>query len=45
MSIFDQIVNSVKYVADVEAQTGDNFLEKTYNWVATQPDMVGSVAV
>lgn len=32
-------------LADVEAQTGSNFLEKTYNWVAAQPDMVGSLAV
>ena len=32
-------------LADVEAQTGSNFLEKTYNWVAAQPDMVGAVAV
>lgn len=32
-------------LADVEAQTGDNFLEKTYNWVSSQPDMVGAVAV
>jgi len=33
------------HLTDVEAQTGDNFLEKTYNWVASQPDMVGAVAV
>lgn len=32
-------------LADVEAQAGDNFLEKTYNWVATQPDMTDAVAV
>jgi hypothetical protein len=30
---------------DVEAQAGDNFLTKAYNWVALQPDMLGSVAV
>ena len=30
---------------DVEAQVGDNFLTKAYNWVALQPDMLGSVAV
>jgi hypothetical protein len=32
-------------LADVEAQAGDNFLTKAYNWVALQPDMLGSVAV
>jgi hypothetical protein len=32
-------------LADVEAQAGDNFLTKAYNWVALQQDMIGSVAV
>lgn len=29
----------------VEAQQGDSFLEKCYNWVMSQPDMSGSVGV
>jgi hypothetical protein len=32
-------------LADVEAQQGASFLEKSYNWVASQDDMSGSVAV
>ena len=32
-------------LADVEAATGDNFLDKCYSWVMTQDDMNGSVAV
>ena len=32
-------------LADVEAQTGSNFLEKTYNWVIQQPDMACAVGV
>jgi len=32
-------------LADVEAQQGASFLEKSYNWVASQDDMFGSVAV
>jgi hypothetical protein len=32
-------------LADVEAQTGLTFLEKSYNWVASQADMAGAVAV
>lgn len=32
-------------LADVEAQDGDVFLEKVYNWVAAQDDMVGSTGV
>ncbi len=32
-------------LADVEAQAGDNFLDKCYSWVMTQEDMAGSVAV
>lgn len=32
-------------LADVEAQTGDNFLAKCYSWVMTQTDMDGSVGV
>lgn len=32
-------------MADVEAQTGDNFLTKCYAWVMAQPDMDGSVGV
>lgn len=32
-------------LADVEAQAGLTFLEKSYNWVASQDDMSGSVAV
>lgn len=30
---------------DVEEQFGTEFLAKCYNWVASQPDMVGSTAV
>jgi hypothetical protein len=29
----------------IEAQTGAAFLEKVYNWVATQEDMVGAIGV
>lgn len=32
-------------VEQVEAQQGDSFLEKCYNWVMSQPDMSGSVGV
>lgn len=32
-------------VADIEAQTGANFLAKCYAWVMAQPDMAGSVGV
>tara|TARA_R110000868_G_scaffold383564_1_gene650549 strand:- start:8593 stop:8895 length:303 start_codon:yes stop_codon:yes gene_type:complete len=32
-------------LSDVEAATGDNFLDKCYVWVMTQGDMAGSVAV
>jgi hypothetical protein len=32
-------------LADVEAQTGSTFLEKSYNWVSSQADMSGAVAV
>jgi len=32
-------------LADVEAQAGSTFLEKSYNWVASQDDMSGAVAV
>lgn len=32
-------------LADIEAQTGSNFLSKVYAWVALQDDMTGSVAV
>jgi hypothetical protein len=30
---------------DVEAQQGASFLEKSYNWVASQADMAGAEAV
>jgi len=30
---------------EIEAQNGTAFLEKSYNWVASQDDMSGSVAV
>jgi hypothetical protein len=30
---------------EIEAQNGTAFLEKSYNWVASQADMAGSVAV
>jgi hypothetical protein len=29
----------------IEAQTGATFLEKVYNWVATQEDMAGAIGV
>lgn len=32
-------------LADIEAQTGPDFLEKAYQWVVTQPDMAGAVRV
>ena len=32
-------------LADIEAQTGDNFLAKCYAWAMAQPDMAGSTAV
>jgi hypothetical protein len=32
-------------LADVEAQAGSTFLEKSYNWVASQADMTGAEAV
>ncbi len=32
-------------LADLEAQQGASFLEKSYNWVASQDDMSGAVAV
>jgi hypothetical protein len=32
-------------LADVEVQQGASFLEKSYNWVASQDDMSSSVAV
>jgi hypothetical protein len=32
-------------LSEVEAQQGASFLEKSYNWVASQDDMVGAVAV
>ena len=32
-------------LSEVEAQQGASFLEKSYNWVASQDDMSGSVAV
>ena len=30
---------------NIESQNGDNFLEKCYTWVMSQPDMAGSVGV
>jgi len=30
---------------EIEAQNGTAFLEKSYNWVASQADMSGAVAV
>ena len=30
---------------EIEIQSGDNFLSRCYQWVMSQPDMVGSVAV
>jgi hypothetical protein len=30
---------------EIEAQNGTAFLEKSYNWVASQPDMVNAKAV
>lgn len=35
----------VANLADVEAQSGAEFLEKCYAWVMSQPDMVGAVGV
>lgn len=32
-------------LAEVEAQTGENFLTKCYAWVMSQPDMTGSLGV
>ena len=32
-------------LAEVEAQAGDNFLDKCYTWVMAQEDMNGSEAV
>jgi hypothetical protein len=32
-------------LAEIEAQEGENFLSKCYNWVSAQADMNGSVAV
>ena len=32
-------------LADVEAQTGENFLTKCYAWVMAQEDMAGSIGV
>jgi hypothetical protein len=32
-------------LADVEAQAGATFLEKSYNWVSLQDDMQGSLGV
>lgn len=32
-------------LADIEAQTGPDFLEKAYQWVMAQPDMAGAVRV
>ena len=32
-------------LADVEAQAGSTFMEKSYAWVMTQEDMAGSIAV
>ena len=32
-------------LAEVEAAAGDDFLAKCYNWVMTQEDMNGSIAV
>lgn len=32
-------------LADIEAQTGENFLSKCYAWVMAQPDMSGAQAV
>lgn len=30
---------------DIETQSGTEFLAKCYNWVANQPDMVGSTPI
>jgi hypothetical protein len=30
---------------EIEAQNGTAFLEKSYNWVASQPDMAGAEGV
>lgn len=32
-------------LSTIEEQDGNNFLEKVYNWVASQDDMTGSTAV
>ena len=32
-------------LADVQASSGDAFLDKCYSWVMTQDDMAGSTAV
>jgi hypothetical protein len=32
-------------MAEVEAQSGGNFLDKCYAWVMAQEDMAGSIAV
>lgn len=32
-------------LADIEAQTGDTFLDQCYAWIMAQEDMAGSVAV
>ena len=32
-------------LAEVEAQSGDAFLDKCYAWVMTQEDMAGSIGV
>jgi len=29
----------------VEVQSGDNFISRCYEWVMTQPDMAGAVAI
>lgn len=35
----------VANLADIEAHTGSEFLEKCYSWVMTQQDMAGSTGV
>ena len=32
-------------LAEIEIQSGDNFLARCYAWVMAQPDMAGSTAV
>ena len=32
-------------IAEVNAATGDEFLDKCYSWVMAQPSMAGSTAV